>query len=64
MPKCDFNTVAKQFYGNHTLAWMLSCKFVAYFLEQFFLRTLLALFLTVVLKFRKFLISKNILKVR
>ena len=32
MPKCDFNKVA-----NHTLAWLLSCKFAAYF--QIFLRT-------------------------
>ena len=31
MPKCDFNKIAKQFCWNHTLAWVFSCKFVAYF---------------------------------
>ena len=31
MLKCDFNKVAKQLYWNHTSAWVLSCKFVAYF---------------------------------
>ena len=31
MPKCDFNKVAKQLYWNHTSAWVLSCKFAAYF---------------------------------
>ena len=35
MPKCDFNKVAKQFYWNHTLAWVLSCKFTAYFRTPF-----------------------------
>ena len=35
MPKCDFNKVAKQFYWNHTLAWVFSCKFAAYFKKSF-----------------------------
>ena len=35
VPKCDFNKVAKQLYSNHTLAWMFSCKFAAYFQNTF-----------------------------
>ena len=31
MPKCDFNKVAKQFYWNHTSAWVFSCNFATYF---------------------------------
>ena len=31
MPKCNFNKNAKQRYRNHTSAWVLSCKFAAYF---------------------------------
>ena len=31
MPTCDFDKVAKQLYWNHTLAWVLSCKFTASF---------------------------------
>ena len=31
MPKCNFNKVAFQLYGNHISAWVLSCKFAAYF---------------------------------
>ena len=31
MLKCDFNKVAFQLYWNHTLAWVLFCKFPAYF---------------------------------
>ena len=31
MPTCDFNNVAKQLYWNRTSAWVLSCKFAAYF---------------------------------
>ena len=31
MPKCDFNKVTVQLYWNHTSAWVLSCKFAAYF---------------------------------
>ena len=31
MPKCDFNEVEKQYYLNHTLAWVFSFKFAAYF---------------------------------
>ena len=27
MPKCDFNNVVKELYGNHALACLLSCKF-------------------------------------
>ena len=26
LPKCDFNKVTKQFYWNHTLAWVFSCS--------------------------------------
>ena len=36
MPKGDFNKVAKQLYLNHTLAWMLSCKFAIYFQNTFY----------------------------
>ena len=36
MPKCDLNKLAKKLYWNHTLAWMFSCKFVAYFQNTFF----------------------------
>ena len=35
MAKCDFNKVAKQLYRNHTSAWMLPCKFAAYFQNTF-----------------------------
>ena len=35
MFKCNFNKVAKQFYWNHTLAWVFSCKFAAYFQNTF-----------------------------
>ena len=31
MPKFDFNKIASQIYENHTSAWVLSCKFAAYF---------------------------------
>ena len=31
MPKRDFSKVAKQFYWNHILAWVFSCKFAALF---------------------------------
>ena len=31
MPKCDFNKVTLQFYGNHTSARVFSCKFAALF---------------------------------
>ena len=31
MRKCDFHKVAKQLSWNHILAWVLSCKFAAYF---------------------------------
>ena len=34
MPKCDFNKVALHLYWNHTLAWVLSCKFA--FQNNFF----------------------------
>ena len=34
-PKCDFNKVAKQLYWIHTLAWVFSCKFAAYFQNTF-----------------------------
>ena len=35
MPKCDFNKAALKLYQNHTLTWMLSCKFAAYFPNTF-----------------------------
>ena len=35
MPNCDFNKVAKQLYWNHTSAWVISCKFAAYFWKPF-----------------------------
>ena len=35
MPKCNFNRVAKQLYWNCTSAWVFSCKFVAYFQNNF-----------------------------
>ena len=38
-PKCDFNKVAKQLYWIHTLAWMFSCKFAAYFQNTFLKNT-------------------------
>ena len=42
MLKCDFSTVALQFYWNHTSAWMFSCNFAAYqnTSEHLFLGTL------------------------
>ena len=36
MPKCDLNKVALQLYWNHTLAWVFSCKFAAYFQNTFY----------------------------
>ena len=36
IPKCDFNKVAKQLYWNRTSAWVLCCKFAAYFQNIFF----------------------------
>ena len=35
MPICNFNKVAKQLYWNHTLAWVLSYEFAAYFENTF-----------------------------
>ena len=35
MPKRDFIKIAEQLYWIHTLAWVLSCKFVAYFQNTF-----------------------------
>ena len=35
MSKCDFNKVALQLYWNHTLTWVFSCKFAAYFQSTF-----------------------------
>ena len=35
MPKSDFNKVTKQLYWNHSLAWVLSCKFAAYSEQTF-----------------------------
>ena len=36
IPKCNFNKVALQLYWNHSLAWVFSCKFAAYFWNTFF----------------------------
>ena len=36
MSKCDLNKVAKQLYWNHNSAWVLACKFAAYFQTTFF----------------------------
>ena len=35
MPKCDFNKDAKQFYWNHTSAWVFSCNFARIFRALF-----------------------------
>ena len=40
MLKRDFFKDAKQFYRNHTSAWVLSCKFAAYFQNMFSLEHL------------------------
>ena len=38
MSKCDFNKVALQLYWNHTLAWVFSYKFAAYFQNTHFIK--------------------------
>ena len=40
MPKSDFNKDAKQLYWSHTLAWLFSCKFAAYFPNTSFIEHL------------------------
>ena len=40
MPKCDFNKVLKQLYWNHTSAWVLFCRFAAYFQNNLLLKHL------------------------
>ena len=45
MPKCDFNKFALQLYWNRTSAWVLSCKFTAYFQNIFLQNTSGQLFL-------------------
>ena len=35
MQKYDFNKVALQLYWNRTSAWLLSCKFAAFFQNTF-----------------------------
>ena len=35
MPKCGFNKVALQLYGNHTSVWVFPCKFAPYFQKTF-----------------------------
>ena len=32
MLKCDFNKATQQFSRNHTLVWVFSCEFAAFFL--------------------------------
>ena len=39
MPKCDFNKVVLQLYWNRTSAWVVSCKFTAYFQKKLLRRT-------------------------
>ena len=39
MPKCDFNKVALQFFGNHTSTWVFSCKLVHIFRTPLFQNT-------------------------
>ena len=36
MPNCDFNRAALLLYSSRTSAWVLSCKFAAYFRNIFF----------------------------
>ena len=38
-PKCDFNKVTLHLYWNHTLAWVFSCIFIAYFRPLFYKST-------------------------
>ena len=45
IPKCDFNKFALQLYWNRTSAWVLSCKFTAYFQNIFLKNTSGQLFL-------------------
>ena len=40
MPKSNFDKVAKQLYWNDTSAWVVSCKFAAYFQNNFSLEHL------------------------
>ena len=35
MPKCDFKKIAKKLFWYQTSAWVLSCKFAAYFQNTF-----------------------------
>ena len=35
MQKYDFHKVPKQLSRNHTLGWVFSCKFAAYFKNTF-----------------------------
>ena len=42
MQKCDFNKLAKQLYGNHTLTQMFTCKFAEYLQNNFFKENLWA----------------------
>ena len=35
MPNCDFSNVALQLYWKDTSAWVFSCKFAAYFQNNF-----------------------------
>ena len=47
MPKCDFNSIAKQLYYNHFSVWVF-CNFAGYFqntcLQEHFYRTTSAYF--------------------
>ena len=40
MPKSAYNKDAKQLYWSHTLAWLFSCKFAAYFPNTSFIEHL------------------------
>ena len=59
--KCDLNKIAWQFYWNHTLAWLFSCKFAAYFQNTFYKNTLLGCFWTTFIQLCKFLPLANTL---
>ena len=61
MLKCDLSKIAWQFYWNHTLALLFSCKFAAYFQNSFYKNTLEGCFWTTFIQLCKFLPLANIL---
>ena len=40
VPKCNFNKIVRQFYGNDASAWVFSYKFAVYFQKTFSLEHL------------------------